>query len=662
MTFSTYRKYQTPLLIAAVVFTVAVFVFFPSFGAMDDLAQGGDPNSVFGRFRLHGGGETVDVTQWEFSQAHQDMGRFLGSFNGLEDEQVWQSLMLAADARAAGLRVSDADLVSFFRNAGLDDVMYETIWRSKNFDSAKSFEAFVAEFLLVQQWTDVLMREASIVSADEVYLGWRVDHELFDLEAMVFADAEPESIADPGDEALSAYFDETPEYLRDRRFVDPAQYGVAYAWLPLDMDVSDLPAEFMDVLPEVTDDNVEVRWQQLKSTRFPELESADEETLAALRNELVVMNLVAAANKAWTALSDAPQEGPMPSDDDTVNPAVIQLSKVAFLELMESYGLMTADPDGLLDPDGLTDLDEIGSALLSAQLTSVEAGDSRYFQPFGQDTEAHIVFVEETVAAVPLDFAGARDAVLDQWRKESAQLSGRADAYRQALTEAARDLPEAQELLTPLIDSAASAAETRITLAALENDGEPLDEAAQQLIHDEELAAVQSAMDNRLAEFAARFWDEQSAAAVTAAPELVNRLTMAAVPRNYRQSVDDEEEAFDSVERFLKTNGTVFQQEVDGVTGVLRHGVGNQTVVVRVTGRRFPPLADMLADAEGMEQSRQQLGYSNMMNFQIMFSPDRFTAPFSTENPFGHELMLVQQVVVPVEVGPDGVAGEDADS
>jgi len=655
MTFSTFRKYQTPLLIAAVVFTVAVFVFFPSFGALDDAMQGQGSDSLFGRFRLQGGGEPVEVSLWEFKRARENLGRFRGNFSELQDEEVWQQLMLVADAEAAGLRVSELDLVSYLREAGLTDADYELLWRNRQFPSAKAFEAFMKDFLLAQHWTDVLVREASVVTADEVYLSWRVDHELFDMEALVFSDLDPESIADPGDEVLQAYFDETPEYLRARRYVEPAQYGIAYAWLPLDAQVADLPAEMLEGLVEVTDEKVQTRWEQLKSTRFTDMEEPDEATLAALRNELVVMGLVSAANAAWVADSDAPVEGPMPGDEGGPNPAVVQLKKLAFIELMASFGLQTADPEGMLDPDGLTDLADIGSALLSAQLTSVEAGDTRYFQPFGQDTEAHVVFVEEAVAAVPLAFADARDQVLDQWRQEADQVGARAGDFRKALAEKARDLPEAQELIAPLVDSAASAAETRITLAELENDGEVLDDAAKQVIHDEELAAVQVAIDGRLAEFAARFWDEVSAAALAPDDGSVQRLDLVDVPRNYRQNMDEDEDA-DGVARFLKTNGQIFQQDVDGVTGVLRHALGNQSVVAKVTGRRFPPLADMLTDKEGMEQSRERLSYTNLSALGLSFSPERFAAPYSAENPFGHELMLATPVAVAVdeEEGTEG--------
>ena len=312
MTFSTFRKYQTPLLVAAVIFTVAVFVFFPSFGNLDDAMSGGSSDSVFGRFRLQGGGEPVEVTHWQFSRAREDLGRFRGNFNDLQDEEVWQQLMLVADAEAAGLRVSDLDLVSFLREAGLVDSDYERLWRDRQFASAKAFESFLKSYLLAQQWIDVLVRGASVVTADEIYLSWRVDHELFDMDALVFADLDPESVADPGDETLQAYFDETPEYLRNRRYVDPAQYGVAYAWLPLDADVADLPSDKLEVLVEITDEKVQTRWQQLKSTRFPDMEEADEATLAALRNELVVMGLVSAANAAWVALGAEPVEGPCP--------------------------------------------------------------------------------------------------------------------------------------------------------------------------------------------------------------------------------------------------------------------------------------------------------------------------------------------------------------
>jgi hypothetical protein len=644
MTFSVFHKYKTPLSIAALVFTVAVFVFFPSFGSASDAFTGdGNSDEVYGSFRLQGGGETVEVSGRAFGRTYQNLARLYLRYNDLEDSEVWSHIMLVADARDAGLQVPDADLVRFFQDNGfVAAVDYERFWRDRKFASAKSFEEFIKEVLLVQQWTDVLSLQSGIVSADDVYLSWRIDHEVFDMEAMVFTDFESESIADPGDEVLEPYFDETPEYLRARLYSDPARYELAYAWMTLDTAAADLPAERLAELDEVSDDAVDLRWRQLKGTRFPDMEELDDPTRTLLRAELVVMGLVAAANSEWVAQEQAPVDGPV-DDNDEVDPAAAGMTKQAFREHMASYGLMTADPEGLLGPDELTDLADIGSALLSAQLTNVEAGDTRYFQPFGDDTEAHVVFVEESVASVPLDYTGARELVLDRWRQESDQVGAAAIAFRAGLTEAARDLPEAQDLITPLIDMASSAAESRITEADAEPEAEPLDEAARQAIHDEELAGIQNAIDTRLAEFASQFWEERSAAVLDGGGQEIAMLTVSDVPKNYRTQ-PDEDEAADSVERFLKINSQIFQQDVDGVTGVLRHAVSGNSVVVRVTGRRFPPKVDMLADSEGMEQSRSQLSRMNLSMFRFGFSPDRLSAPHSADNPYGHDLMKTQVV------------------
>jgi hypothetical protein len=122
------------------------------------------------------------------------------------------------------------------------------------------------------------------------------------------------------------------------------------------------------------------------------------------------------------------------------------------------------------------------------------------------------------------------------------------------------------------------------------------------------------------------------------------------VPKNYRRQLDEEEDS-DSVERFLKINSRIFQQDVDGVTDVLRHAVGGNSVVARVTGRRFPPKADMLSDAEGMEQSRGGLSQMNLFTFRSALTPEKLSAPYSESNPFGHDLQRIE--VVDLEADED---------
>ena len=398
MSFSVYRKHQKTLLLLATIICVVVFVLFPSFGDVTSSIGGRPAGDVIGRFRVATTDDQLTITQGQYDRTAQRLASFVGR-GQLTEDMVWQHLMLVADARGAGLHVADEDIVQELTSSfpDLNASQYEQLWkRQLGFPSARAFEDFFKERILVGRWVDVLARQASIADADEVYQRWRADHELFDMQAVVFSDADPESLADPGDEVLQAFFDETPEALRDRRYAEPARYDLAYAWLPLDADVTSLPASALEGLPEVTDTDAELRFGQVKATRFPDLEEADEATLAAMRDEILITNLVAEAHRAWIASKDT-QEGPSPEDAGA--------SKEGFVAFMAERGLRIGDPQGLLGPEELAELEDIGTPTLAAQLTSMAVGTTRYFPPFGEDMVAEVVFVEELQESVPLSFA-----------------------------------------------------------------------------------------------------------------------------------------------------------------------------------------------------------------------------------------------------------------
>ena len=260
MSFAVFRKYEKPLLAFAVVFTVVVFAFFPSMGGISDVLGGaGAAGSLMGSFTVATTGEQFDVSRVDFNRTYRALARFRsGPQSDLSEESVWSHLMLLEDARGAGLQVTDAELGDALKGSfppgTLTADFYTVLWRdSLQFPSARAFEDFFRETLLVQRWVEALESSARVVDAEAVFQRWKVDNELFDLDVLVFPDADPESIDDPGDETLRAWYDEMPEYLRERRFVDPARYDLALAWLSLDTDAADLPAERLAALTPVTD-------------------------------------------------------------------------------------------------------------------------------------------------------------------------------------------------------------------------------------------------------------------------------------------------------------------------------------------------------------------------------------------------------------------------
>lgn len=657
MSFAVYRKYEKPLLGAAVVFTVVVFIFFPSFGDMSDVLGGrASGDKLFGSFTEWPTGKSHDVSELAYSHAKRGLALFMGRNGELSDDAVWQHLMLVADARAAGLVVTDTEIGQGLRDSfpgqPVTAELYTQIWRNMlGFPSARAFDEFYREILLSQRWREALEADARVVDANDVYQRWRVDNELFDLDVMLFPDVEPESIADPGDDVLTAWFDEMPVYLRERRFADPARYDLAVAWLPLDADTAGLPAERLADLPAIEDADIQLRFDQQKATRFPDMEQLDDDTREVLRRELTLIELVTAAHRDWVAAGQQPAVGPDAED----GPPARTIEE--FTQTMGSWGLSLSDPQGELGPDELEALPEIGSPNLAARLINAKAGDVRYFRPFGEETRALVLFVQSVVPETPLGFAEAREQVLEAWRAEPAQVAAAAQGFRDTLRERARAVPEAAAIVEPLEQAARDEAQRRIdeSVAA----GEELDDLARQAIVDEQLAAAQPDIASRLAEFEQRAWDELVGEALSSGGAS-ERLAMDAVPRSWRQKHTGPDVDRTTVEYFVKSNGRVFQLAENGITDVLRHVTGKQSVVVRVAARGFPEMAAMLADETGMQQARDRLASIRVTEWQVSLMPERMKAARSEDNPFGHGLRIVVQ---PDEAqAADGAADQDPDS
>ena len=657
MSFAVFRKYEKPLLAVAVVFTVAVFAFFPSMGDIQD-AVGGRPSAadLMGSFTVATTGEAHDVSLLDFRRASQSLERFRGGRSDDYDEAVvWRHLMLLEDARGAGIRVTDAEignsLKSSFPPGTVTPEFYASLWRDRlQFASARAFEQFFRETLMVQRWVEALESGARVVDADSVYQRWRVDNELFDLDVLVFADAEPDSIADPGDEQLLSFFDEMPDYLRERRFVDPARYDLALAWVALDAASENLPSERLAELPPVTEAEIDARFKLLKPSRFPELDEADEDTRALLRSELLVIGLATAAHREWVALGSKPVEGPV---QEGVEPPPRTAQE--FVDFMASWGLTSDDPTGMLGPEELEALPEVGSPNLAARLLNTRAGDSRYFKPYGEETRALVLFVEDVEAETPLGFEDARDQVLEAWRSDPVQVAGAANDFRDELKARARQVDEAAEVLAEFEQLASDAADERIaaetaaaeTAAAEGSESDDVatlqapDAEAQAAIREEELEAVAFDIQSRLAPYEHRAWDELAEAAL-ADGRASERVSFAAVSKSWRLQNTDAEVDRTTLEYYVKSNGRVFQLAVDTLSDVLRHITAKQSVVVRVTARAFPEMSVMLADNEGMEKARLRLSTTAAAEFQLELLPERLLAPRSDSNPWGHGLRVVR--------------------
>jgi hypothetical protein len=585
MTFTWFRKHEKIFLWGAVIFSVLTLATFSVFSDVRSALQRTGSESIVGEFVVASTGQPKQVNTDEYQRVHTDLNRwaYARRVNVTEDD-IWTHLMLVADARGAGLDVADEEVAKAVtgmvggRAMSRDD--YRTLWRDQlQFPSAREFESLIRELLLIQRWQVLRGEESRIVSADDVYLRWRTDNELFDLDALVFPDAPLESVPDPDAAALQSYWDGMAEPVRNARFTQPARQDIVYAWLPLVGGAEKVPADKLASVPEPEASEVEARWNQVQSDRWPDKKELDDEVKAILAGELKLIAYVESVQTAFQALPEQNAE--------------------TFTKAMTDAGLQVANPAGELGPDELKALSDLGDENLPLFLGQKQAGAVQFGYPYGKARSVYVVLVESATPSRPLTFDEAHDQLVKAWKEE--QRGKAAKDFRAELTKRARELPEAKTAVEPILAEANQRADAMIA-------GQPeLDEAGKEALRKQILDdAEKLQVAPRLAEFEGKVWSE------VPVPDGVKRLTLDGVRKSYARKPDGEEAA-DSIERFLKSNGSVFQLAVDAVSQPLRHPASNQTAIVRVTGRSFPEKSEMLANRDSMDLSRRQLATQKQM-------------------------------------------------
>ncbi|HTE05963.1 MAG TPA: hypothetical protein VK824_07190, partial [Planctomycetota bacterium] len=218
MSFVWFRRYHKPFLWFAVIFTVVVFATFSGMGDLKQMLSGHPSDKIIGEFKVAPTGEIHQVTSQEFQNLRTEMNRasYMGGRRAdITEDDVWSQLILLTDAKAAGLQVAEGELAKLFPpNITKED--YRRFWSDTlQFPSAHAFEEFMNGRLLVQRYMETTSEAAGLVEADEIYLRWRTDNELFDLDAVVIPDVAPESIADPAADELAAWWNRIPEAQRN---------------------------------------------------------------------------------------------------------------------------------------------------------------------------------------------------------------------------------------------------------------------------------------------------------------------------------------------------------------------------------------------------------------------------------------------------------------
>lgn len=617
MSFTWFRKHEKTFLWITVGFTIVIFALFSSMSDVDRaLSDGPKAESIAGTFKVATTGDTREVEQEELLSTRRSRSRFqkmmTGSSDEVSEDDIWAFLINVADAKGAGLMISDEEVgAAVTQFTGGDLRLYEQIILGSGFPTLHRFEEFFRDYLLEQRWIQAKVRTANVLPAEDVYQRWRVDNELFDLDVVSFEDRDALTIASPGDAALREWYDELPEFRRNSLFVDPAQHDIAFASLAFDTDPDELLATLDEkiaaAIAQPTDTEIQQRFLRVKSQRYADMDAADEEALAVLRRELMILSLAARAHSQYRVQEEEAR------------------TLESFQEVMAAHGLTFTDPEGLMGPDELEVLEPIGDDILPLRLKQMrKVGDTQTITSVtGKETAAAVVYLQEVVDQRPLTYDEARegdtDMVLAEWRK--AQVDQAARDFREALREAAAALPAVKAIVDPLETAADAAAEAAIADAVAAADAGPgapaVDDALMAQLRANEVEAVQADIDAAITGSEHLVWN----AVLTKVGDVATRVDYSDVPRNYRSTLTADERDPESLEQFVKSHFSVFQLDSDGITDVLRLPAANTSFVVRVAGRSFPDMAAMFADPEGMLAARQTQSREALMLLQVEFQP-----------------------------------------
>jgi hypothetical protein len=604
MSFAWFRKYEKPFMWGTVIFSVLIFATFSGFGDLKALLQRRDIGVAWGQFTLESTGKTMDIGEDEYRQISQRLNRLssaMGQRQNVSEDAIWSFIIMREEARASGLEMSDQDVASFISSQVLGGQpvsreMYTHIWSDVlGFSSARDMEEFFRELLLGRRYASIKAEAAGLVTADEVYLQWRQDNERFDYDGVVIADVPLEQVPGPSDDELKTMWDAVPEQVRQGTYRDPRRLDIAYGWATLAPGEHGVADEKLAGIAEPPADEIDAAFQQDRAKRWPETKELTDEIRAALVREAKVIELARKAHEAFEAGQDKGAD--------------------AFRSAMEAAGLNFADPVGLLSDDELDALPDIGGPMLSGSLSDVGVGATWFGDPReGYDQhEVHVVLVQGVQDARPFSFEEAHDQLVKNWK--DARRDKPAKDWREALTKAARERPECQTAIQPLLDAANKRADE--AAAALTDATDEARAAKRKELLDQ---AEATEIKAKVAEFEHLVWAD------VPRPEGTREISFKDVPRSYaRKPTGDEPVA--SIDRMVKISPEVYRLGVDAVSNLIRRGASNESAAVIIRARSFPEQPAMAADSEGLERSRNTLSSQRRYAYSASnLSPDAVVA------------------------------------
>lgn len=144
---------------------------------------------------------------------------------------AWDRLLMSAEAKRSGVRVSDAEIVAFIkthpifaRDGAFDDKVYEYILRRNVGVEPRGFEEILRQNLTIQKVNDALTADVA-VTAEEVFDAYRREKKKFKLICAVFASERYRDRVKIDDARIREYYEAHKEELAVPARPDAASEG-----------------------------------------------------------------------------------------------------------------------------------------------------------------------------------------------------------------------------------------------------------------------------------------------------------------------------------------------------------------------------------------------------------------------------------------------------
>ena len=255
MAFSHFRRHEKLYLYIAFGAMFFALVVFAVPTALYNLADSDGASADFaGRF-VDSSGETVEIPIEDYMSAARLVAQVGSSFplayRNSEDLMAFEHVIMAHEAKNAGIHVSDDQLRDVLKNlfGDLGVVEYRQL-TAERFGGAKQIEQYLREVLAIGMLRGMTSRN-DVTTEKEVYDSFAERNEIIEVAYVDFPYEDHVVDADSvSDETLQTYLDEMNENQRKSDFSTEEKFGLQIAYI--NYRETDL-AQFTDVLESLAE-------------------------------------------------------------------------------------------------------------------------------------------------------------------------------------------------------------------------------------------------------------------------------------------------------------------------------------------------------------------------------------------------------------------------